>query len=793
MTTGSVITFYSYKGGVGRTQSVANVAVLLSRWGYRVLCIDWDLEAPGLSLYFKDYIREEKRAGLVELVEAHRDGHNPRWENFSTLVEIPSETDPERKTEISCIFAGNQDSSYIARVQKLDWKKLYENQDTGFFFENLRNTWKSCFDFVLIDSRTGVTDVGGICTVQMPDLVVAFLTANNQSFLGTSKIISSANAARKGFQLDRENILFLPILSRFESRVEYQTAQNWLHEFSKLFGEMFRKWVHSKVKVSEVIELTKIPYIPYWSFGEKICVLEEQDAAPDSLSYAFETLSALLANKLSKSSLLTHDRDAFVSTAKRKLIPGFDYQRRASQNRGSSGVRVYVSFVREDVDFFQLLLPHLEGLKKQGFIDDFSIDAQEEGYLEQFEIILILLSPSYMASEYVHSELNHAFNRSDINSKFVLPVLVRPVDLTGTIVEKRQFVPRDGKAVSLWNSFDEAFLDVVRAIRIKTESFSEDKIRPSPFIYGPAVPPEQFYGRREQIAHIRQRIGGRAPQCVNIVGLHRNGKSSMLRYVKERTDEFFAPEQKPIVVLLDLQDRRFHQPIGIIEGLRRTIEKQTGKVPWAKADNEDLFEVEDGLEALREQGYRLIVMFDEFEAIGERLGVFHDWGDHWRSQASAGRLSLVIASRRPVSDIYQRLELTSPFGNIFSTIVLGTLDAESWRKLLSNANLSLEEMQWVYRLAGHHPYYTQLAASAIWQYGDFDLASQSLLPQLQQRFSSLWQTLSSSERLTLKQITNSEISQLQMATVEMLKLYGLLRADSQIFSEPFSAFVGQQS
>ncbi len=188
------------------------------------------------------------------------------------------------------------------------------------------------------------------------------------------------------------------------------------------------------------------------------------------------------------------------------------------------------------------------------------------------------------------------------------------------------------------------------------------------------MPPECFYGRREQLAHIRQRIGGRAPQCVNVVGLRRNGKSSVLRYVKERPDEFFLPGQKPIVVLLDLQDKRFHQPIGIIEGLRRNIERQTGKAPWAKADNEDLFEVEDGLEALREQGYRLIVMFDEFEAIGERLEIFHDWGDHWRSQASAGRLSLVISSRRPVSELYQTLGLTSPFGNIFSTVVLGALD-----------------------------------------------------------------------------------------------------------------------
>ena len=47
-----IVTFYSYKGGVGRSFVLANVAVLLARWGCRVLCIDFDLEAPGLHFYF---------------------------------------------------------------------------------------------------------------------------------------------------------------------------------------------------------------------------------------------------------------------------------------------------------------------------------------------------------------------------------------------------------------------------------------------------------------------------------------------------------------------------------------------------------------------------------------------------------------------------------------------------------------------------------------------------------------------------------------------------------------------
>lgn len=53
MPDGIITTFYSYKGGVGRSFALANAAAAISAWGYRVLCIDWDLDAPGLAHYFR--------------------------------------------------------------------------------------------------------------------------------------------------------------------------------------------------------------------------------------------------------------------------------------------------------------------------------------------------------------------------------------------------------------------------------------------------------------------------------------------------------------------------------------------------------------------------------------------------------------------------------------------------------------------------------------------------------------------------------------------------------------------
>lgn len=56
MRDGTIYSCYSFKGGAGRTFALANIAALLGKWGYRVLCIDWDLEAPGLHQYFSTFL-----------------------------------------------------------------------------------------------------------------------------------------------------------------------------------------------------------------------------------------------------------------------------------------------------------------------------------------------------------------------------------------------------------------------------------------------------------------------------------------------------------------------------------------------------------------------------------------------------------------------------------------------------------------------------------------------------------------------------------------------------------------
>jgi hypothetical protein len=64
---GLIITFYSWKGGVGRTMALANTGVQLARKGNRVLMVDWDLEAPGLLNYFEGRVaRQTNGVGIAQ-------------------------------------------------------------------------------------------------------------------------------------------------------------------------------------------------------------------------------------------------------------------------------------------------------------------------------------------------------------------------------------------------------------------------------------------------------------------------------------------------------------------------------------------------------------------------------------------------------------------------------------------------------------------------------------------------------------------------------------------------------
>ncbi|WP_088283043.1 KGGVGR-motif variant AAA ATPase [Ideonella sp. A 288] len=299
---GIVYTFYSYKGGVGRSMALANVGVILASSGHRVLLIDWDLEAPGLEAYFRHSakLKGDPTAvhGVIDLLEAHADGRPLDWRECLLKAEFVGHS-------LDIISAGKRNDDYRHRVQQLNWETLFSEHQIGNYIERLRNDWRAAYDFVLVDSRTGITDIGDICTVLLPDVLVLMFVTNYQNVEGIKGLMARAVRARSKLPIQRSKLLGVPVPARDERDRESQKFQAWQKIFADEFGELYRDWLPKAVEPAEALLRLFIPYIASWSFGEAIPVLEgpRERADPTSLGAAYSRLATLLEHHLDWSAL----------------------------------------------------------------------------------------------------------------------------------------------------------------------------------------------------------------------------------------------------------------------------------------------------------------------------------------------------------------------------------------------------------------------------------------------------------------------------------------------------------
>lgn len=186
-----IATFYSFKGGVGRTMALVNAAVSLALRGCRVLAMDFDIEAPGLDTF--DVLRpQEKVPGIIDFVTEYLDsGKAPDASGF--IGKCPPIGD---KGGGLWIMPSGKTETYSANFKQLDWAELYERYDGYLLFEDLKLQWERIVqpDYVLIDSRTGHTDTGGICTRHLPDSVVIFFFPNEQNLRGLVEVVNDIRA-----------------------------------------------------------------------------------------------------------------------------------------------------------------------------------------------------------------------------------------------------------------------------------------------------------------------------------------------------------------------------------------------------------------------------------------------------------------------------------------------------------------------------------------------------------------------------------------------------------------------
>jgi CO dehydrogenase nickel-insertion accessory protein CooC1 len=292
---GQVITFYSYKGGTGRTMALANVAWILASDGNRVLAVDWDLESPGLHKFFHPFLDTSTVSatpGVIELINEYASAAvdpAPRpgdWHLEYARVDrhaVSLEWNFPDGGRLDFLSAGRQNRDYSSAVCSLDWDNFYDRLGGGRFFRALREDMRNKYDYVLIDSRTGLSDVADICTIELPDVLAICFTLSDQSIEG------AANVARQisGRYRDR-NIRVLPVPMRIEAGEKEKLDVG--RALARARFEGFPDGLTQEMS-AHYWGAVEVPYVPFYAFEETLATFGDDPGSPTSLLASFERIA----------------------------------------------------------------------------------------------------------------------------------------------------------------------------------------------------------------------------------------------------------------------------------------------------------------------------------------------------------------------------------------------------------------------------------------------------------------------------------------------------------------------
>ena len=292
---GQIITFYSYKGGTGRTMALANVAWILATNGKRVLSVDWDLESPGLHKFFHPFLDESTVSatpGVIEIINDYASAavdSGPRGDDwhleFARIERHAVSLDwsfPDGG-KLDFLSAGRQNRDYSAAVCSLDWDNFYDRLGGGRFFRAMREDMKEKYDYVLIDSRTGLSDVADICTIELPDVLTICFTLSDQSIEGAASVARQIS----GRYRDR-NIRVLPVPMRIEDGEKEKLDVGRALARAKFEGFPAGMTPESSAMYWASVE---VPYKPFYAFEETLATFGDDPGSPASLLSSFERIT----------------------------------------------------------------------------------------------------------------------------------------------------------------------------------------------------------------------------------------------------------------------------------------------------------------------------------------------------------------------------------------------------------------------------------------------------------------------------------------------------------------------
>ena len=204
-------------------------------------------KSPGLTTF--DRLRPaHPRPGIVEFVSSYLDTRiSPAIDDY--VAEVAEVDGVSGKIWI--LPAGREDANYRRLLARINWVELYWDKEGFLLFEDMKYQIESkfCPDYVLIDSRTGHSDIEGICTRQLPDAVVVLFFPNEQNLSGLETVCRSIRAEKNSGlkreitlhfamsnvpDLDDEDAILRKRIREFRNRLEFSRLSATINHYNSL-------------------------------------------------------------------------------------------------------------------------------------------------------------------------------------------------------------------------------------------------------------------------------------------------------------------------------------------------------------------------------------------------------------------------------------------------------------------------------------------------------------------------------------------------------------------------------
>lgn len=277
---------------------------------------------------------------------------------------------------------------------------------------------------------------------------------------------------------------------------------------------------------------------------------------------------------------------------------------------------------------------------------------------------------------------------------------------------------------------------------------------------------DMFFGRKNLLRRFYEAILNH--QSVSLVGQRHIGKSSFLwcAGLPEIQEQFPFDLRRFIFVPLDLREYLYKNSTDFFQNVTREILLQSKKIPDLKLNIEGQGEEAFSLilDQIEEQNHYPVLLLDAFDNVTLNKHFGPEFFSFLRSYATMGQVSYVTSSIASLYELCHRGIVDSPFFNIFYNYTLEALTHEEALDLVrvpaqkAGAPFTDEEVLWVIKMAGRHPFFLQRVCYTLYdekmqlEHGEVDLlhVRNQAFKDLKPHFQDTWDRLTKEQQASLQ-------------------------------------------